>query len=250
MPPDVLANDHWLARRREQASRVQAARAREDRLLGAEPRVEAVDDVAVDDETVVRQRRRRLVDRLDAADAAESAAGRREEIPLPAAVDPGRTRSELDVDDILQVGMLAVRHDRHAGDIGGPANDALAVKKSERQLAVVSRCPHHHRQRGAADAYFQGLLGRELVVDPDTGLLAVAKHTRAVRAPIVHELILTNILPAIGDGPAAERHLESRSHQIGLDTAVERDQAVIRDHDLFGLLIGLDRNIPIWRGLA
>src|SRR5207245_11246088 len=143
--PDVLANDHWLARRREEASRMQAARAREDRLLGAEPRVEAVDDVAVDDETVVRQRRRRLVDRLDAADAAESAAGRRQEIPLPAAVDPGRTGSQLDVDDILQVGVLAVWQDPHLGDISGPANDALAIKKSERQLPLEPRRPHHHR---------------------------------------------------------------------------------------------------------
>src|SRR5207249_1255951 len=94
-------------------------------------------------------------------------------------------RSQPDVDAILQIWMLAVGQDRHAGDIGGPADDALAIKKSEHQLALVPRRPHHHRERGAADADFQRLLGGELVIDPEAGLLAVAKHTRAVRASVV-----------------------------------------------------------------
>jgi len=188
---------------------VQAPGAREDCLLRSEPRVEAVDDIPIDQEAVVWQRRRRLVDGFDAADAAESAAGRRQEIPLPPAVDARRIRSQLDIDDIFQFGMLAVRHDLHGGDIGGRTDDAFPVKKPERQLALVPRRPHHDRQRGAADADFQRLLGGELIVDADAGLLAIAKHTRAVRAPIVQRTDLANVLPAVGDGAAAERHLDS-----------------------------------------
>src|SRR6266566_3205378 len=81
--------------------------------------------------------------------------------------------------------MMSRSMTRPSSGSGGAANDALAIEKSERQLALVPRRSHHHRQRGAVDADFQRLLGGELVVHPDAGLLAVAKHTRAVRAPIV-----------------------------------------------------------------
>jgi hypothetical protein len=76
--------------------------------------------------------------------------------------------------------MLAIGDQPHAGDISGAANDAFPEKKSERQLALMTRRPHHHRQRDAADADFERLLGGELVVDTDAFLVAVAKHPRAM----------------------------------------------------------------------
>ena len=105
---------------------------------------------------------------------------------MPPAIDTRRTRSQVDVDDILQVGMLAIRQDPHAGDVGSLANDPFPKKKSQRQLALVARRPHHHRQRGTADTDFQRFLGGELVVDTDAGLLTVAKHPGAMRASILH----------------------------------------------------------------
>jgi hypothetical protein len=50
----------------------------------------------------------------------------------------------------------------------------------------MARRPHHQGQGLATDSDFERLLGRELVVDAGAGIAAVAEHSRAVGASVLH----------------------------------------------------------------
>src|SRR5207253_11313235 len=63
-------------------------------------------------------------------------------------------------------------------------------------------------------------------------------------APVLHPTMLTNVLPAVRDGSPGKRHPQPGSDQIWFDPAVERNQAVLRERDGLGLLIGLHGTIP------
>src|SRR5438067_684747 len=156
--------------------------ASKDRLLGSEPSVEPVDHFRVEADVVVRQRRRRLVDRLDGADATEAAAGGSEKIALPAPVNAGRRWGQLDLDDVLQVRMLAVGQHPDCGHIAAGPNDPFTEEEAQRQLALVTRRPHHDGQRRPAYSNFERLLRGELILDPGTGLLTISQDPRPVRA--------------------------------------------------------------------
>src|SRR5205807_4948676 len=250
VPADVLAHDDRLAIQREQPGRVQAAGPSEDRLFFPQSRVEAIDHLGIDRELIVRKRRRRLVDRLDAAHPAQPAARGRQEVALPALIHAWRRWRQLDIDDIFEIRVLAVRDDREGGHVVGRANDALPEEKAEREVAVVARGPHHQGQRLAADTDFQWLLGGELIVHPGAGLAAVAKDPRAMRAAVLHWTILANGLPAIRYRSAAEGNVQPRAYQEGLDAAVEGNQPVLRQRQPLGLLVGLDGIVPGQRGSA
>src|SRR5207247_10811985 len=107
---------------------------------------------------IVRQGWRRLVDRLDGADPAEAAARGGEEIALPPLVNAGCRSGELDLDDVLQVRMLAVGQYPDGRHVAAGPDDPFTGEKAERQFALVTRCPHHRRQRRPAQSDFARLL--------------------------------------------------------------------------------------------
>src|SRR6266849_1751007 len=158
---------------------MQPAGAGEDRLFGAQPLVQREEDFWGDPQVIVWKRRRLAVDGLDATDAAEPTTGRREELALPARVAPRGGGGELQVEDILELRVLAIRHHREVGHIRGGADDAFAVTEAQRQLAVMPRGPHHHRQRLAGEPELERLFCRQLIV-ATLGLIAVAKNPSAV----------------------------------------------------------------------
>jgi hypothetical protein len=105
---------------------------------------------------------------------------------LPALVDAGSRWRELDVDDVLEIRVLAVRDDGERPHIIGGANDPFTEKESERKVAVVAGRAHHEGQRLAGNTDFQWLLSGELVFNPGTDLAAVAEDSRPMGAAILH----------------------------------------------------------------
>src|SRR5712671_6376483 len=114
---------------------MQPAGAGEDRLFGAQPLVQREENLWGDPQIIVWKRRCLAMDGLDAADAAEPTTGRREELALPARVAPRCSRRELEVEDILELRMLAVRDHGEVGHVRGGADDAFAVAEAKSQLS-------------------------------------------------------------------------------------------------------------------
>src|SRR5205823_13820954 len=171
------------------------ARPGENGLLGSEPSVEPIDHLGIETDVIVRQRRGSLMDRLDGADAAKAAARGRKKIALPALVNARRRCGQPNLDNVLQVRMLAVRQSADGRDLASGPNDSFTEEKAQRQLMLVTGRPHHHGQRRAANSNFERLLRRQLVLDPGAGLLAVSEHPGAVRAAVAHDTDASELPP-------------------------------------------------------
>src|SRR5205807_3025592 len=104
-------------------------------------------------------------------------------------------------------------------------------------------------ERSATDADLQWLLPGELILDPGARVIAIAEDPRPMRAS-VHQTILANILPVVGDDAADERDPQTGAHQVRLDAAVEGDQAGLVEGQRLRLLVCLQRVVPAGRGSA
>ncbi len=71
---------------------------------------------------------------------------------------PAQARSDLDGVDREVLGGARAR-------LVGPADEALPDEEAERQLLIVSRRPHRHRERLAGDPDLQRLLDGDAVGD-------------------------------------------------------------------------------------
>ena len=137
---------------------MQAARVLEGGLLET---VGEIGDQRAGHRGAVRQWRAVHGDLLERSLAAHSARRRRVEAPLTGLV----CERTLDLD---RVG----REDLRWTGIPRPVDQALAVQESQRELLVVTRRAHRHRERAAVDPDLQRLLdgdriGRPVVLDLD-----------------------------------------------------------------------------------
>ena len=167
--PDVLPDEHELARGREQAGRVQAAGALErrlDELVG-----EADEESRGTRGPAARVEHGRADgDLLERALAADAARGAR--------VEAARARVARErAGDVDGVGGEV----RGRVDGARRVDERLAEQEAQRELLVVARRPHGHRERPAVDADLQRLL------DGHGVLAAVVQDEEGVRAAVAHE---------------------------------------------------------------
>jgi len=156
VPAHVLPQTHQLTVGGEQSGRVQTSGSIEDLLAGTQPLRQSVERGRVDPDRIVGDgvpgQGAYGVDAGLAADAA--GAGR---VEVPGRIDR-RRRDPFGEDHFqdVEVGVAAVLGGR---DVRRAADQALGEQEPERQVDIVARGTHGHRERAAVDPDFQWLLG-------------------------------------------------------------------------------------------
>ena len=176
---------------------MQPAGQREGRLRLAEPLRKLRRAERHGDAEIGLDRRRVHADRLGRALAADAARGRGVEAPLQP----------------LRVELAHPKVDRVRREVGGQRGaerlEALADREAERELLVVARRAHRHRDRLAADADLERLLDRDEVVSEH--LPAARDRRRRARYPSGQIRPARHVRHATGDRPC--RRAVTKSHR-------------------------------------
>jgi hypothetical protein len=110
----------------------------------------------------IRQRRRTGAHRCDRRAAADSAAGRRDEVPLQRA-EIDRSFPKRYLDHVPGRTSICATSIRDSGHLIAPIDDAFRVEEPRRKIEIVARRAHRGRQHVAADTNLERLFGSEIV---------------------------------------------------------------------------------------